>query len=141
MCPAPGNTIDATPRSRAMLVISSGALYSSSSETRDLATMLAGTSTTYEASFTNGADILDLVASNALFTKAPISRSSKDWVEITVDGDNVKAHVNGALVADVNDSGSQVVGRGLEFGVGSKSHSQRNTDGNFDRLKVSVPDP
>ncbi len=62
-------------------------------------------------------------------------------LRLTAEGDNIKAHVNGALVGDVTDAGGDVIGRTLEFGVGSAANSQKDTHGNFDRMKLSVPDP
>jgi hypothetical protein len=57
-------------------------------------------------------------------------------------GNRIKAWVNGAEVADVNDgSTGQVNGRALEFSVGNEGDSGRNTVGLFQRLKLSIPDP
>lgn len=50
-----------------------------------LTPMLNGTSQVFDISYTNGADILDLRASSGLETKAPITRGSNGWNEITVD--------------------------------------------------------
>lgn len=60
------------------------AIYDANAETDYLAAMLAGDSTTFDLKFTNGSDSLEFVCTDALFTKAPISRG-KDYIEITVD--------------------------------------------------------
>lgn len=74
------------------------ALYDANAETNYLAAMLSGSSTTFDLKFTNGADFLEFTCTQALFTKAPISRG-KDYLEITVDFTGV------ANTTDANTAG------------------------------------
>jgi hypothetical protein len=63
-------------------------------------------------------------------------------MKLTAIGNRVTAHVNGARVADVNDANaSSIKGRKVEFGVGTRANTGKDTDGNFTKLKLSVPDP
>lgn len=49
-----------------------------------LTPMLNGTQTAVDISYTNGADILEIHSTDALFTAAPITRNSSGYMEITV---------------------------------------------------------
>lgn len=63
-------------------------------------------------------------------------------LRIVVVGSEIRAVANGKELADVTDpNAGDVRGTKLEFGVGSERHTKKDTVGNFDRLKVSVPDP
>jgi hypothetical protein len=63
-------------------------------------------------------------------------------LRLTAIDNRLTAHVNGEKVADLNDAdASQIAGRKVEFGLGSRADTRRNTNGNFDRVKLSVPDP
>lgn len=64
-----------------------------------LTPFLAGTQTAVDLTFTNGADILELHCTDALFTKAPVTRGSSGWMEITVDATGV------ANTTDANTAG------------------------------------
>lgn len=61
---------------------------------------------------------------------------------LIAEGARVRALVNGTEVANVVDPNpNDVKGRKLEFGVGSVKEARGRTVANYDRLKVSVPDP
>jgi hypothetical protein len=63
-------------------------------------------------------------------------------LRLTVIGNRVRAHVNGAEVADVTDANANSIkGRKVEFGVGTQANTGKDTDGNFTKLTLSVPDP
>lgn len=63
-------------------------------------------------------------------------------LRVVVIGDRIRALVNGTEVADVTDANpGQVSGTKLEFGVGTTRNTKKDTQGTFDRLKVSVPNP
>lgn len=57
-------------------------------------------------------------------------------------GNRIRAWVNGAQVANVDDANSnQVQGKRLEFAVGNQGDSRRDTFGVIEQLKLSVPNP
>ena len=61
---------------------------------------------------------------------------------LIAEGDRVRAIVNGTEVADVTDPNpNDVIGRRLDFGVGTLKDTKKNTVGNFDSISVGVPDP
>ncbi len=63
-------------------------------------------------------------------------------LRLLVEGDRIRAFANNSLLADVVDvNAGELDGTKVEFAIGSKADSRRNTIGNFDRLKLAVPDP
>lgn len=61
---------------------------------------------------------------------------------LTAVGNRIRAHVNGAEVADLTDgNASEIKGRKVEFGVGSDADTGKDTDASFTKLKLSVPNP
>lgn len=63
-------------------------------------------------------------------------------LRLVADGDHIRGFVNGAEVADITDpNASQLTGTKLEFSVGNKANSKKNTIGVFDKLKLAVPNP
>jgi len=67
---------------------------------------------------------------------------ARNDLRLEVDGNSVRAQVNGITVGNVNDPNpGGIDGTKLEFRLGSTAGSSKNTHGAFDRIKVLVPDP
>jgi hypothetical protein len=63
-------------------------------------------------------------------------------LRLAASGAQVKASVNGRQLAAVTDSDpGRVSGRRVEFLLGSRGDSGRETKGAFDTLRIAVPDP
>ena len=66
----------------------------------------------------------------------------RNLLRLIAEGNQIRAFVNGAPLADVIDANSgELNGTKVEFAVGSEADSRRNTVANFDKLRLAVPDP
>jgi hypothetical protein len=61
---------------------------------------------------------------------------------LVASGNEIRAKANGTDLATVNDANaSEIGGVKLEFGIGSKANSNKDTVGTFSKLLVSIPNP